>query len=294
MGSGGRPVGPTEGHVRVLGAKLYYRSFGRSDKGTVLALHGGNGVTHEYLSPLADLVQFGYRVVLYDQTGCGKSERPRGRDYYTEARALDEVEGVRRGLRLGRVHLFGHSYGGALALDATLAYPRSWRSLIVASGLADRALFMSEQARLRSQLPKRVRDALTKYTERGDLTNPRYLSAVEAWWRRHGCRLRVWPYEVCCLSDQQSEYASNVPYGMMEERLRGWNITDQLPGIHVPCLLIAGQYDTITSACLRPIHRGIRGSRVVVFKGCSHTAMWEDRTRYIEVLRDFLDGVNTS
>ncbi len=287
-------MGLTDGHVQVLGAKLYYRSFGKPDKGTVLALHGGNGVSHEYLVPLADLAQFGYRVVMYDQIGCGKSERPRGREYYTEAHAVDEVEGVRRALRLGRVHLFGHSYGGALALDAALAHPGSWRSLIVASGLANRDLFESEQARLFSQLPKRVRDTLTKYTKRGDLTNPRYLSALEVWWRRHGCRLRVWPYEVGRLSELRSDYEAHVPYGVMEARLKGWDITDRLPEIHVPCLILAGQYDTITSACLRPMHRGIRGSRVVVFKGCSHTAMWEARTRYIEVLRDFLNGVNAS
>ncbi len=285
-------MGPTEGYVQVLGAKLYYRSFGRPNKGTVLVLHGGNGCSHEYLVPLADLAQFGYRVVLYDQTGCGKSQRLRGREYYTEARAVDEVEGVRRGLRLGRVHLYGHSYGGALAMDAALAHPGSWRSLIVASGLANHDLFEAEQARLFSQLPKRIRDTLTKYTETGDLTNPQYLSALEVWWRRHGCRLRVWPYEVYRLSALRSDYEAHVPYGVMENRLRGWDITPRLPEIHVPCLILAGEYDTITPACFRPLHRGIRGSKAVVFKGCSHTAMWEDRTRYIEVVRDFLDGVN--
>ncbi len=285
---------PTEGHVQVQGAKLSYRSFGKPNKGTVLALHGGDGCNHEYLSPLADLAQFGYRVVVYDQVGCGESERPRGREYYTEARAAREVEDVRRALRLGRVHLFGHSYGGALALDAALAHPGSWRSLIVASGLASLSLFEAEQARLLSQLPKEARDALITSTERGDLTNPRYVSALEVWWRRHGCRLRVWPYEVYRLSELVSDYEAHVPYGVMEERLKGWDITDRLPEIHVPCLILAGQHDTITSACLRPIHRGIRGSRVVIFKGCSHTAMWEDRTRYIEVLRDFLDGVKAS
>ena len=283
----------TDGRVRVSGVRLFYRSFGRPEKGTVLALHGGNGVTHDYLMPLADLVQFGYRVVLYDQVGCGRSDRPRGRRYYTHARAVTEVEGVRRALGLGRVHLFGHSYGGALALDAALAYPNRWTSLIVASGLANRALFASEQARLFAQLPREIRDTLTKSRAGGDPTDPRYLEAYEVWWRRHGCRLRVWPYEACRLSELGSDYAAHVPYGMMEERLQGWNITDRLPEIRLPCLLTAGQYDTITPTCLRPLHRGIRGSKLVVFQGCSHMAMWEDRVRFVEVLRDFLGTVTT-
>ena len=130
----------SEGHAKVLGFKLYYRSFGRPDKGTVLGLHGGPGGTHNYLLPLTDLVQFGYRIVLYDQIGCGKSERPKSAKHYTQSRAVDEVEGVRRALRLGRIHLFGSSYGGVLALDVALKYQKSLRSLMISSGFASDAL----------------------------------------------------------------------------------------------------------------------------------------------------------
>jgi proline iminopeptidase len=39
------------------------------------------------------------------------------------------------------------------------------------------------------------------------------------------------------------------------------------------------------------IHRGIRGSKLVLFEKSAHLAMWEERARYIGVVRDFLDGV---
>src|SRR5206468_12987607 len=67
---------PTEGYVKILDFKLFYRSYGKPTKGTLLCLHGGPGATHDYLMALEDLAQFGYRVVLIDQLGCGKSERP--------------------------------------------------------------------------------------------------------------------------------------------------------------------------------------------------------------------------
>lgn len=57
-----------EGFVEVLGFKLFYRIFGEQNKkGVLLCLHGGPGATHDYLSPLADLTSFGYKVVMYDQ-----------------------------------------------------------------------------------------------------------------------------------------------------------------------------------------------------------------------------------
>ncbi|MDV3278089.1 MAG: hypothetical protein LYZ69_06440 [Nitrososphaerales archaeon] len=62
-----------QGFVEVLGYRLFFRSFGRDERGTVLCLHGGPGATHDYLLPMADLSNHGYRVVFYDQLECGRS-----------------------------------------------------------------------------------------------------------------------------------------------------------------------------------------------------------------------------
>ena len=279
---------PFDGHVMVLGFRIYYRSFGKPDKGTVLVLGGGPFGTHDMVLPLADLVQFGYRVVMYDYLGCGKSDRPNGAEYYTESHAVDEVEGVRKALRLGRVHLFGASYGGALALDVALRYPKSLRSLVILSGFASDALVGSEIGRLFSRLPRGVRDTISSYEKKGDVKNPQYLAAIGVWNRRHVCRLRVLPYDAWYSLQRWSEKnpGDELPY-----RLEGWDITHRLPEISLPCLITVGKYDKITPKCARVIHRGIRGSKLVVLEKCSHTALWEDRAQFIEVVRDFLDGV---
>jgi len=279
-------VEPSDGYVRVMGFKLYYRSFGRPDKGTVLALHGGPGCTLDYLLPLADLVQFGYRVVLYEQIGCGKSERPKSAKFYTQSRAVDEVEGVRKALRLGGVHLLGQSYGGALALDVALKYPKSLRSLVVSSGFASYPLFEKEYARLRSKMPKGIQDTLKKYEPNGDLKNPKYLAARDVFDRKHFCRLRVWPYDYW----NMIEHFVDQDHG----RMNGWDITDRLSEIRLPCLITVGKYDIVTPRCVRAIHRGIRRSKLVMFEKGSHAPMWENRERFIEIVRDFLDGVPAS
>ena len=277
----------SEGHVKVLGFKLYYRSFGISEKGTVLALAGGPFGTHDMILPMADLAQFGYRVVMYDYLGCGKSDRPKGAKYYTQSRAVDEVEGIRRALKLGRVNLFGISYGGILALDTALKYPKSLRSIVVASAFASKSLGDSEWDRMFSHLPKGIRDTITKYEDKGDVKNPRYLAALDVWNRRHICRLRVWPYDAWYSWEIWSD-----PYDGLPSRLKGWDITARLPEIRLPCLVTAGEYDARTPKCAEVIHRGIRGSKLVIFEDCSHAALWEDRVRFIETVRDFLDGTS--
>ena len=111
-----------EGLVNVLGYNLFYRVFdplGES-KGTLLCLHGGPGAPHNYLLPMADLSSFGYRVVFYDQLGVGKSEMPKNKYIFSIEYGVEEVEAFRRVMNLGKVNLFGSSYGGLLAIAYAL------------------------------------------------------------------------------------------------------------------------------------------------------------------------------
>src|SRR5256885_5708159 len=128
----GNPRPAVKGKVTVLGYRLFWESFGAPDRGTVLCLHGGPGVPHGYLTCLADRASFGYRIVFYDQLGVGASERPRGTSLFTIERGVEEVEGVRRALGLGRIHLLGNSYGGMLAPPSGIKYQRHLLGLVLA------------------------------------------------------------------------------------------------------------------------------------------------------------------
>jgi len=286
---------PTEGYVKILGFNLFYRSYGKPTKGTVLCLHGGPGATHDYLLSLEDLAQFGYRVVLIDQLGCGKSERPRGTSLYTIAHNVEEVEGVRTALRLGKVHLMGSSYGGALAIATALEYQPNLRSLIVTGGLASVPLTIREMRRLVNRLPPNTRATLTKYESREEYQNPKYLAAVDVFYRRYVCRLPVWPHEVTYSFEHLSRPVYLTMNGPNEFTIIGtikdWDVTDQLHRIKIPTLVTVGRYDEVTPRVAESIHRGIRGSKLVRFEKSAHLAMWEERSHYIEVLRDFLDEV---
>ncbi len=283
-----------EGHTKVLGFRMFYRMVGEPTKGTLLCLHGGPGATHDYLLALADLAPFGYRVVFMDQLGCGRSERPSTTRPYTVEHNVEEVEGVRRALSLGRVHLLGSSYGGALALAVALKYPRSLRSLVVSSGLASVPLTVREMWRLVDRLPATVRATIRRYNDREDFTNPKYLAAVDLFYRRHLCRLPVWPHELVYSLEHTGEVyrIMNGPNEFtITGRIKDWDVTDQLRRIRLPTLVTVGRYDEVTPRVAGEIHRGIRGSRLVRFARSSHLAFWEERPRYIQVVRDFLDGV---
>jgi len=286
----------SEGYLNVEGHQFFCRSFGEPMKGTILCLHGGPGATHDYLLSLTDLAQFGYRVVFYDQLGCGKSELPKNTALFTVERAVEEVEGIRKTLKLTKINLIGSSWGGLLAIAYALQYQKNLKSIVTVGGLASVPRTTAEMQRMKSQLPVDVQMVMRKYEELGDYENPEYLKAVEIFYRKHLCRLREWPKELVYSLDHISKPVYLTMNGPNEftiiGNIRYWDVTHQLHKIHVPTLVTGGKFDEVSPKEARSIHRGIKGSRQVTFLKSSHLPMWEEREKFIDVVRKFLDEVN--
>jgi len=284
------------GYVSANGFRLFFRCFGKIEaRATVLCLHGGPGWTHDYLLPLVDLTRFGFRVVLYDQSGCGKSEKTDATERLTMAHAVAEVEEVRKNLRLGRIFLMGSSWGGMLALAYSLQHQDHLRGLIVSSGLASVPLATREMQRLKRSLPKRILSALEHYESRSEYDNTEYLKAVQVFYRRHLCRLKSWPAELVYSINHLNRTIYNTMSGPNEftctGTLRDWDITSELGTIRVPTLITVGRFDEITPLVSREMQSRIKDSRLVVFQHSSHLAMWEEREKYIGILSNFMEGV---
>jgi proline iminopeptidase len=284
-----------DGFVRVLGYRIYYKSIGRPSKGTILCLHGGPGGSHWSLINMADLAPLGYRVVWYDQLGCGKSEKPKSYRNYTIERAADEAEAIRRRLHLGRVHLCGYSYGGSLALQTILSHPKGFMSLVVSSGYASTAEWLAEVRRLISRLPAKMRVAIETGEARGRFDDSRYKKAIAEFMRRHFSDLRVTPYNLTIgtLNAKIHRAMMSDPEGFaVTGNLASWNVKPKLKQIRIPTLVTVGARDLATPACARTIHRGIRGSRLVIFRKSGHDVLFKERDLYMETVRNFLENVS--
>lgn len=277
--------------VTVNGFKLFYRFFGNGEN-VLLCLHGGPGAMHDYLLPLGELGDDRVKVVLYDQLGCGKSERPREKSHYTIEYGVEEVEGVRQALKLDKINLFGNSYGGALALQYALKYQRNIKKLIISSGLASVRETVAEMRRLKTLLPKEIQDTLAKYEATEDYQNPEYLKAVDVFYRNFLCRLPEWPEELARTMNGLSTdvyWTMNGPNEFtITGNLRDWDITARLPEIHIPTLITVGRYDEVTPKVAETIHRGIPGSELILFENSAHVAMLEERERYLSAVREFI------
>jgi L-proline amide hydrolase len=290
-----------EGTIDFRGYRIWYRVVGDGeDPGRLplLALHGGPGMSHDYLEPLAAMAETGRRVIFYDQLGgAGRSDQPHAPEMWTVDLYTDELATVIRELHLGRYHLFGSSWGGMLAMEHALTQPKGLASLIIASSPASMRQWVAEANRLRTELPPEIQRTLLEHEEAGTTTDPAYVEAMLVFYRRHVCRSEPWP-ECITRSFARLEAHPEV-YNTMNGpsefhvtgTIRDWDIVNRLGEIRVPTLVTSGEFDEATPAINETVHRGIPGSESVIFPNCSHVAFVEEPDRYMAVLTAFLDRV---
>jgi proline-specific peptidase len=283
-----------EGYIEVPGGKVFYRIVGEGGV-PLLCLHGGPGLPHDYLEALEDLSSE-RPVIFYDQLGCGNSERPDDHSLWNVERFVEELATVREALGLERLHLFGNSWGGWLAMQYVLDRRPFLESLVLSSSPPSVPRWIEDCAHLREQLPQEVKTTLDHHEEHGYFDCPEYQWAIVFFYRRHLCRMNPWPEG---LERAFSRFGADVyntmwgpsEFGPVTGMLKSWDITERLSEIKVPTLITGGRYDEARPDHLEILHQCIEGSEMVIFEESAHLAFAEERKHYIQVLGDFLDSV---
>lgn len=284
-----------ERFVDLPAVRLYARILGEGEP--LLVLHGGPALSHEYLfpglSPLADVA----KVVFFDQRGCGRSSKPKDGRYDMAAMAAD-VEDVRRSLHLGRVNLLGFSFGGMLAQEYALRFPRSLRRLIIAGAGPSGADVNRRLAEVKAAALPHVREIVDRFEALGPFTGdaypPEYAAAADEAYRPYSFhRLSGPPPEVAEVLGHLSFDVYKVLWGDRGEFavtgvLRDWDRLEDLAEIQVPTLLLIGRYDLTSVETAVEMGRRIPRSRVVVFEESGHFMYLEEPEKFLREVRSFL------
>jgi proline iminopeptidase len=142
--SNNQPANPPfirSGHLAAPGFsehRIYWEEYGSLAGEPVIVMHGGPGAgSHSSSVRFFDAQR--YRVVLFDQRGCGKSTPSASGDDATPAltdnttqHLIDDVSALRHELNIkGKMHVFGGSWGSTLALAYAIAHPATVQTLIL-------------------------------------------------------------------------------------------------------------------------------------------------------------------
>jgi pimeloyl-ACP methyl ester carboxylesterase len=202
---------------------------------TVVLLHGKNFCGAYWEQTAKDLAARGFRVVIPDQIGFGKSSKPENYHYTFQALALNTRDLLDQ-LEIKQVHVLGHSMGGMLATRFALMFPDRSQSLVLVNpiGLEDwktKAPYPGIDKWYQQEL-KTSADSIKKYQQENYYDGkwrPEYdagVAVLAGLIRSDGYPLVAWN--------------NALTYDMIFTQ----PVVYELPQIQVPTLLIIGQRDT--------------------------------------------------
>jgi L-proline amide hydrolase len=290
-----------EGYADFGALKTWYRVEGDldSEELPLVLVHGGPGYTHDYLETFVSLADNGRAVIFYDQIGNGlSSPGPIGdRAFWTMDTLVDELQNLAGHLQLRRYVILGHSIGAGIAAALASQQPEGLRGLVLANGYASSKDLLEGLWTLRRALPQEVQSALAAHEAKGQLDHPDYAVAMGHFFKRHVCRLSVWP-EPLLRSTAAMAANPNVfttMYGpslfVMSGTLADWSIADQLPTIEVPVLVYRGGFDEVVPACTDTLMARLPGARLRTFAQSSHVPHLEEPSACLAEVNAFLADI---
>ncbi|HKQ97387.1 MAG TPA: proline iminopeptidase-family hydrolase [Candidatus Polarisedimenticolia bacterium] len=282
---------------------VWTKRIGNNPTLKVLLLHGGPGFTHEYLEAFDSyLPGAGVEYYYYDQLGSAYSDQPEHDDLWEIPRFVDEVEQVRQALGLDERNfiLFGHSWGGLLAIEYALAHPEHLKGLIISDMVPSIPAYneYAEKVLMPEMDPKALTE-IKALEAAGKTDDPRYMELlIPNHYEKHLLRMPAdrWPDGL----QRAMKHLNPKVYVPMQGpselgaggRMAHWDRTADLAAITAPTLAIGARYDTMDPAAMEMLSKKVRKGRYLFCPNGSHLAIYDDQKTYMDGVIRFLRDVD--
>ncbi|MBI0580791.1 proline iminopeptidase-family hydrolase [Neobacillus cucumis] len=285
-----------EGYIEVTGGRVWYQIFNKNAEGTpVIVLHGGPGSSCFSLQGLQALGNE-RPVILYDQLGCGRSDRPTDPSLWRIERFVEELGQVRQGLGLDAVHILGHSWGTTLASAYCLTKPSDIKSVIFSSPCLSAPIWEQDQKRNLMKLPKEVQETIRRCEENGTTDSKEFEEATKVFNKNFVCRIDSDPEYLKEASKYKNPEVYNIMWGPSEftvlGNLKNYDCTSRLSEITCPTLYTCGRYDEATPESTHYFSSLTPDSEFHVYEKSAHLPYVEEPEEYLRVVRDFFRKID--
>ena len=254
--------------TRIGDLDVYHEAQGTGE--TILLVHGLGSSTADWAPQVAALSPH-FHVVSYDVRGHGRTSKPPAR--YSVKQFAEDAASLIEVLALGPVHVVGLSMGGMIGFQLAADRPDLVRSLVIVNSGPEMVL-------------RRWRDRLGILQRRAIVR----IMGMRAWGSVLADRLLP-AREHAALRTQFVERWAHNDKGAYLRALRalvGWTVTDRLPRITCPVLVVAADHDYTPVAWKEQYTALMPNARLAVVADSRHMMPIERPEAFHEVLLPFL------
>jgi pimeloyl-ACP methyl ester carboxylesterase len=256
---------------------------------TVMLFHGKNFGGYYWTNVIQRLIAKGYRVIVPDQIGFGKSSKPF--IHYSFHQLAQNNRKLLDTLGIDKITLLGHSMGGVLATRFTLMYPDRVEKLILEDpiGLEDYHTFVpyvTADQEYQTEL-KATYQSVKKY----------YQGYFTTWKPEYNYLVKIGANVTSSADFPRYAKVAALTFTMIYEQ----PVCYEFNLIKVPTVLMIGKQDRtiVGKGLLRPEEQAehgqydklgpqtaqkIPGCKLIEFNNCGHIPHWEVPAQFLKAL----------
>ena len=281
-----------EGKVTREGFDLYYTVVG-GDGPYALILSGGPGEEVRSMKEVADELSKRFRCVMLEQRGTGRSTLRRYDPSTINLNAyIEDIEALRKHLKIDKLTLVGNSWGMMLALAYGGTYTDHVRAILtIGSGPVSSDYLAVFSENLRSRLCPSDAEAVQYWSE----PSRRAADFDRAEFERVRATAPAYFYDRKAAERYAAELRPNdfnphvVPAFVKAEP--NFDLRPKLKAITAPVLLLQGRQDLAGEANIYEAHMLIKNSALKFINKCGHMPWLEQPEQTWKIVNEFLDGL---
>lgn len=271
-------------------SKLHYKTFGKGKP--ILIINGGPGMNCEGFAFIAEeLSKLNYKTIIYDQRGTGKSTLDKvNSSTITMDLMVNDIENLRKHLKIDKWTILGHSFGGILASYYTTKHPETIEKLIFSSSGGINMKFLSYiSERMNNNLSKSEKDSLSIYQEKFDAGNhsketlksrAKYLSSAYVFNKNNAP----------IIAERLTQINFNINRLVIENLLKiKFDCSNSFHNFKKPVLVLQGKNDIISTETAKEVADAFPNSELILIENCGHYGWLDAKETYLSSIEKFLN-----
>ncbi|MBF4517300.1 alpha/beta fold hydrolase [Flavobacterium sp. ANB] len=268
-------------------SKTYYKTFGKGEP--LLIINGGPGMNSNGFEDMAKILAESQETIIYDQRGTGKSKLAALNSKTISMKLMaDDIESLRKHLKIKKWNVLGHSFGGMLASYYATVYPNSINKIVLSSsGGIDLTLLKTENL-IERNLSKVEKDSMNYWNdkiEKGDTSHAARLGRGRAMAPAY-----VYDRKYVPIIAERLTQGNSVINGLLWDDMQKINFdcAVKLKTFKNPVLIIQGKEDVISNQIGELANKTIPNSKLILLENCRHYGWLDAKEKYFHEVNSFL------
>ncbi len=280
-----------QGLKEINGTQLYCRVEGSGEP--ILIIHGGPGLSHDYLFKGINTLSDHHKLIFYDQRASGQSSINLDYSSVSLENFIQDIESLRKEFGIKKINLMAHSWGGVLAMKYAIQFPENMKSLILVNSIG-----ASSDSNNMANL-----ELVGRFTKK-DSVERAEIFASEAFQKREPIAIESLMnlgfkhqfYDSIYIDSLQLSLNQNFiqTSGLLQnlgKDLTKFDFVEDLKSIQCPTLLVYGDYDPLTDLAGRITKDAIKGSKIQIIKNCGHFPFIEKNEAFKSTIINFMADI---